>query len=194
MNCSHMGTLGTSIYICMSHVGWFMPMMTKFLYLKNKVVSLIYKIWPGMEGKKTYSWNEVIYLLMYIYFYRFLWYTSKQTAPLSWWRLTPHFLHFNLVFRLQTTHLPWSSGPDSWSDLSILISTDNSLAIVLSRFILVWSTDLINTMVMQLWNSKCVILLLGFALWNNRQAATTVTFTMFTKRENHHVFIVVTGR
>ena len=163
-----MGTLGTSIYICMSHVGWFMPMMTKFLYLKNKVVSLIYKIWPGMEGKKTYSWNEVIYLLMYIYFYRFLWYTSKQTAPLSWWRLTPHFLHFNLVFRLQTTHLPWSSGPDSWSDLSILISTDNSLAIVLSRFILVWSTDLINTMVMQLRNSKCVILLLGFALWNNR--------------------------
>ena len=37
-------------------------MTTKFLYLKNEVISLIFKIWLGMEGKKTYSWNVYTFL------------------------------------------------------------------------------------------------------------------------------------
>ena len=42
-------------------------MMSKFLYLKNKVISLIFKILPGMEGMKTYSWNEFVYFCIYIF-------------------------------------------------------------------------------------------------------------------------------
>ena len=41
-------------------------MMTKFLYLKSNVFSLIFKFWLGME-RKTYSWNEVVYLCIYIF-------------------------------------------------------------------------------------------------------------------------------
>ena len=54
----------------------------------------------------------------------------KQIVPLSWSSFTLHFLHFSLVFCLQTMHLPRSAGVDSLSDLSVLITTDNSLAIV----------------------------------------------------------------
>lgn len=100
--------------------------ITKCLYLKNNAISLIFKIWLGMETKlilemklSTYSYTYLQVVMVLI----------RQTVPLYWSSFTPHFLQLNLVFR-QRTHLPWSAGVDSLSNLSVLITTDNSITII----------------------------------------------------------------
>ena len=105
----------------------------------------------------------------------------RETVPLSRSSFTPHFLHFNLDFPLQTSHLPWSDGVGSLSDSSVLITTDNFLAIVFLIYpSLILRLDQHQGNVGA--NFQMRHFTVEFALWNNRQVAPTLTFNIFTKR------------
>ena len=99
--------------------------ITKFLYLKNNAISLIFKFWLGMERKLIPEMKWSTYSYTYLQGVTVL---IKQTVPLSWSSFAPHFFAFQSSF--QTMHLPWSAGVDSLSNLSALISIDNSLVII----------------------------------------------------------------
>ena len=116
--------------------------ISKFLYLKNNAIFLIFKIWLGMKRKlileiklSTYSYTYLQVVMDLI----------RQTVPLSWSSFTPYFLHFNLVFRQciypEVPVLICYQICLFWLQLIILLPQ-------FSWFILVSYSDLINTRVM----------------------------------------------
>ena len=112
---------------------------TKFLHLKNKAISLMFKIWLEIQRKKTYARNEITYSFIYIFPIYFG--THQYKLSQSWWSFTPHFLDLNLVFHSHKKHLPRCASADSLWNLSLLITTRNSLTIAFSWVVLVSSLD-----------------------------------------------------
>ena len=98
--------------------------ITKFLYLKNNAISLIFKFWLRWKENFSLKWN---YLLIHIHIYKC--HCSHQTnSSFILVKFRSTFFAFQSTF--QTVYLPWSASVDSLSNLSVLIPIDNSLVIV----------------------------------------------------------------